>query len=188
MALLGVIILSPILLFFALWIKIADGGSVFYRGVRVGCHGKLFRIFKFRTMVVNAEKLGASSTSDDDERITNIGRFLRKYKLDELPQLINVLIGDMSLVGPRPQVKWAVDLYSEEEKAILSVRPGITDYASLVFSNEGEILKGSKNPDQDYLEKIHPIKTKLGLQYVQNRSLLEDVSIILKTIVRVIKG
>jgi len=188
MALLGLIILSPILLFFSLWIKIADGGPVFYRGVRVGRHGKLFRIFKFRTMVVDAEKLGASSTSDDDERITNIGGFLRKYKLDELPQLINVLTGDMSLVGPRPQVKWAVNLYSEEEKAILSVRPGITDYASLVFSNEGEILKGSKNPDQDYLEKIHPIKTKLALQYVQNRSLLEDVSIILKTIARVIKG
>ncbi len=179
----GILVLSPFLLWVGWRIKKEDGGPVFYRGERVGLNRRLFRIFKFRTMVVDAEQIGASSTSDDDARITKIGKKLRKYKLDELPQLLNVLVGDMSFVGPRPQVKWAVDLYSEQEKAILSVRPGITDNASLFFSNEGEILKGSKNPDQDYLEKIHPIKTQLALKYVQKHSLLEDVKIILKTIV-----
>lgn len=187
-AFLGLFVLSPILVIFASIIKISDGGSVFYRGERVGLHGRPFFIFKFRTMVVNADKIGGSSTSDDDPRITQVGRFLRKYKLDELPQLINVLVGDMSLVGPRPQVKWAVDLYSDEEKVILNFRPGITDYASLLFSNEGEILKGSKNPDQDYLEKIHPIKTDLAMKYVQNHSLMVDIQIILKTIAVVFKG
>lgn len=159
---------------------------MFYRGLRVGLRGQPFCIFKFRTMLVDAEKMGASSTSDDDARITHIGKFLRKYKLDELPQLINVLVGDMSLVGPRPQVKWAVDRYSKDEKVILNFRPGITDYASIFFSNEGEILKGSKNPDQDYLEKIHPIKTNLALKYVQDHSLLGDIKIILKTIAVVV--
>ena len=183
----GLASLSPVLLWSAWHIKSDDGGPVFYRGERVGLRGKPFRIFKFRTMVVDAEKLGASSTSDDDIRITRIGNFLRKYKLDELPQLINVLVGDMSLVGPRPQVKWAVDLYSEEEKVILNLRPGITDDASLLFSNEGEILKGSKNPDQEYLKKIHPIKTNLAMKYVQNHSLLVDIKIILKTIAMVAK-
>ena len=183
----GLLFLSPFLFFIALRIRREDSGPVFYRGERVGLHGKPFRIYKFRTMVVDAEKLGASSTSDDDARITRIGRFLRKYKLDELPQLINVLVGDMSLVGPRPQVKWAVDRYSEEEKVILNFRPGITDYASLLFSNESEILKGSKNPDQDYLEKIHPIKTNLAIKYVQNHSLMVDIKIILKTIAVVVK-
>lgn len=184
----GLILLSPLLLWISWRIKREDSGPVLYRGERVGLHGRIFRIFKFRTMVVNAEKLGHSSTSDNDPRITRSGKFLRKYKLDELPQLINVLKGDMSLVGPRPQVKWAVDLYSEEENAILSVRPGITDYASLIFSNEGELLKGSDNPDQDYLKKIHPIKTKLALKYVQDHSLLEDIKVILKTIVVAFKG
>lgn len=183
----GFVILSPILVFFALRIKIEDGGPVFYRGERVGLEGKLFRIFKFRTMVMNADKIGGSSTSDDDPRITQVGRFLRKYKLDELPQLINVLVGDMSLVGPRPQVKWAVDRYSKEERIILNFRPGVTDYASLFFSNEGEILKGSKNPDHDYLEKIHPIKMNLAMKYVQNHSLLVDIKIIFKTIAMVVK-
>jgi len=186
-ALMGLVILIPILFFFALRIKIEDGGPVFYRGVRVGLHGKLFRIFKFRTMVVNADKIGGSSTAADDDRITRIGKFLRKYKLDELPQLINVLLGDMSFVGPRPQVQWAVDLYSKDEKVILSLRPGITDNASLLFSNEGEILKGSKNPDRDYLEKIHPLKTQLAMKYVQDNSILGDVKIILKTIAAVLQ-
>jgi lipopolysaccharide/colanic/teichoic acid biosynthesis glycosyltransferase len=138
-------------------------------------------------MVVDAEKLGASSTSDDDPRITRIGKFLRKYKLDELPQLINVLKGDMSFVGPRPQVKWAVDLYTEEEKALLNVRPGITDYASLRFPNEGEILKGSKDPDKDYMEKIHPEKMRLGLEYVRNRSFWLDIKLILQTVLAIFR-
>jgi lipopolysaccharide/colanic/teichoic acid biosynthesis glycosyltransferase len=182
----GLIVLGPILIWTAFRIRSEDHGPVFYRGERIGLYGKPFRIYKFRTMVVDAEKLGASSTSDDDTRITRTGRFLRKYKLDELPQLINVLFGDMSLVGPRPQVKWAVDLYSEEEKVILQLRPGITDYASIAFSHEGDILKGSKNPDQDYLDKIHPIKTHLAMQYVKTHSLMVDIKIILKTIAVVV--
>jgi lipopolysaccharide/colanic/teichoic acid biosynthesis glycosyltransferase len=183
----GLVFLSPLLLWIAWRIRREDGGPVFYRGVRVGLHGKPLRIFKFRTMVVDAEKLGASSTSDDDPRITRIGKFLRKYKLDELPQLINVLKGDMSFVGPRPQVKWAVDLYTEEEKALLNVRPGITDYASLRFPNEGEILKGSKDPDKDYMEKIHPEKMRLGLEYVRNRSFWLDIKLILQTVLAIFR-
>jgi lipopolysaccharide/colanic/teichoic acid biosynthesis glycosyltransferase len=133
-------------------------------------------------MVVNAEKLGASSTAEDDARTTRLGRFLRRWKLDELPQLINVVKGEMSFVGPRPQVQWAVDLYTEEEKALLAVRPGITDYASIRFHNEGEILRGSKDPDKDYLEKIAPEKTRLGLKYVRNHSLWIDLKIILASL------
>src|SRR3990170_1646150 len=181
-SLLGLMLTTPILLILAILIKREDGGPVFYRGVRVGLHGNPFRIFKFRTMVVNAEKIGGSSTADDDPRITKIGKFIRKYKLDELPQLINVLKGEMSFVGPRPQVQWAVELYNEEEKILLSVRPGITDYASLKFKNEAEILKGSSNPDKDYLEKIAPEKTRLGLEYVRNSSLWLDVKLIFITL------
>jgi lipopolysaccharide/colanic/teichoic acid biosynthesis glycosyltransferase len=186
-SLLGLTVLSPALFPLAIMIKKEDRGPVFYRGVRIGRYGKPFCIFKFRTMVINAEKMGASSTSDDDQRITRIGRFLRKYKLDELPQLINVLKGEMSFVGPRPQVKWAVDLYTDEEREILNVRPGITDYASLRFPNEGEILKGSHNPDRDYMEKIHPEKMRLSLEYVRNRSFWIDIKIILQTIIAILK-
>ncbi len=181
-SLFGLIFFSPLLLILAFMIKKEDGGPIFYRGVRVGRYGKLFRIFKFRTMVVNAEKIGGSSTADDDPRITKIGKFIRKYKLDELPQLINVLKGEMSFVGPRPQVPWAVELYSEEEKLLITVRPGITDYASIKFKNESEILKGSEDPDRTYLEKIAPEKLRLGLEYVKNSSLWTDIKIIFATI------
>ena len=160
---------------------------MFYRGVRVGLHGKRFRIYKFRTMVVDAEKMGPSSTAEEDPRITCVGRWIRNHKLDELPQLLNVFVGDMSFVGPRPQVQWAVDLYTPEEKTILTVRPGITDYASLRFSNEAEILKGNEDPDKAYLENIHPEKTRLALEYVRNHSLLIDLKLILTT-VRIILG
>lgn len=186
-ALFGLILLSPILLTISLLIKLNDRGPSLYKGVRAGYKGKPFKMLKFRTMVLNAEKIGASSTADDDSRITRVGKFLRKHKLDELPQLINILKGEMSFVGPRPQVKWAVDLYNNEEKQILNVRPGITDYASLKFPNEGEILKGSKNPDKDYMEKIHPEKTRLQLKYVKKHSLWIDLKIILKTFITVIK-
>lgn len=178
----GLLFLSPFLLFIALLIRRNDGGPVFYRAVRVGRHGKLFRIYKFRTMVANADKLGASSTSANDTRITGIGRLLRKYKLDELPQLINVLKGEMSFVGPRPQVPWAVELYNEDQKKLLTVRPGITDYASIKFRHEAEILKGSEDPDRDYLEKIAPEKIRLGLKYVENMSLVTDLRIIFATV------
>ena len=187
-SLFGLVMLSPLLLWIAWRIKQEDNGPVFYRGMRVGLRGKPFRILKFRTMVVDAERMGPSSTAKEDPRITMIGHFLRQYKLDELPQLFNVLLGEMSFVGPRPQVQWAVDLYTPEERAILSVRPGITDYASLKFSNEAEILKGSVDPDKDYMEKIHPKKTRLALQYVGTQSFREDIRIILKTISTVMKS
>ena len=182
----GLIALSPFLLSIAWCIWREDCGPVFYRGERIGLNGKPFRIFKFRTMVIDAEKLGASSTSDDDPRITRIGKFLRKYKLDELPQLINVLLGDMSLVGPRPEVRKFTDLYTEEEKAILTVRPGITDWASIWNPDEGAILAGSADPDQDYLEKIRPEKIRLQLKYVRERTFWTDIKIILLTLKTII--
>lgn len=178
----GLAILSPVMLLMAALIRLEDKGPVLYRGERVGKNHRPFKMLKFRTMVVNAERLGASSTSENDPRITKTGGILRKYKLDELPQLINVLKGEMSLVGPRPQVKWAVELYNENEKRLLSVRPGITDYASIRFRNEGAILKGSKDPDRDYLEKIAPEKIRLGLLYVDEASFLTDLRIILLTL------
>ncbi len=178
------VMLAPLMAAIAMLIKLGSHGPVFYCGERVGLAGKRFRIFKFRTMAVNADKIGGSSTPEDDPRITRIGRFLRKHKLDELPQFLNVLMGDMSMVGPRPQVAWAVDLYTEEEKALLSVRPGITDYASIKFHNEGEILRGSPDPDQFYLEHLAPEKTRLGLVYVRNHSLPIDCWIILMTLLR----
>ncbi|MGA8367078.1 MAG: sugar transferase [Candidatus Acidiferrales bacterium] len=181
-SLLGLALLSPILLATAILIKLDSRGPVFYRGVRVGRHGNPFRIFKFRTMVVNADKIGGSSTPEDDPRLTRIGSSLRKYKLDELPQLFNVLAGEMSLVGPRPQVSWAVERYSVEEKELLKVRPGITDYASLRFRNEGEILRGSADPDKDYWEKVQPEKMRLSLAYVRNQSFWLDCKILMETV------
>jgi lipopolysaccharide/colanic/teichoic acid biosynthesis glycosyltransferase len=175
-------LLSPVLVTIALAIKLTSRGPVFYRGERVGRGGRKFRIYKFRTMVVDAEQRGGSSTADDDPRITAVGRLLRKYKLDELPQFLNVLFGDMSVVGPRPQVAWAVELYTEEEKRLLDVRPGITDYASIKFRNEGEILRGSPDPDRTYLEVIAPEKIRLGLEYVRDHSLWLDCRIILLTV------
>jgi lipopolysaccharide/colanic/teichoic acid biosynthesis glycosyltransferase len=180
-ALVALVVLSPLLLALILWIKLADPGPVFYAGVRVGRGGTPFRMIKFRTMVVDADKVGPSSTAGDDPRITRPGRFMRRYKVDELSQLLNVLRGDMSLVGPRPQVQWAVDLYTPEERALLTVRPGITDFASLRFRNEAEILHGSTDPDKDYLEKIAPLKIRLGLYYVRNYSFAADAKILLAT-------
>ncbi len=178
----GLLLLSPALIVMAALIKRHDGGAVLYAGRRVGRNGVPFRMYKFRTMVLNADKIGGSSTPDDDPRITPIGKFLRRHKLDELPQLINVVKGDMSLVGPRPQVEWAVERYTPEQRQVLSVPPGITDYASLRFPNEGELLKGSTDPDRDYMEKIHPEKMRLSLEYVRNRSLATDVKVIMQTV------
>ena len=186
-SLLGLMLTTPILLILAILIKREDGGPVFYRGVRVGRHGKLFRIFKFRTMVVNAEKIGGSSTADDDPRITKIGKFIRKYKLDELPQLINVLKGEMSFVGPRPEVQHYVNMYTNEEKAILNVKPGITDWASMWNSDEGAILAGSTDAEKTYMEKIRPEKIRLQLKYVKERSFWVDVIMVFQTLFKLIK-
>jgi len=178
----GLLFLSPVLFFIAWKIKSQDGGPVFYRGVRVGLHGKPFLIYKFRTMVVNADKIGGPSTADDDPRITGVGKFLRKNKLDELPQLINVFKGEMSIVGPRPEVKQYVDMFSEDEKAILTVRPGITDWASIWNSDEGAVLAGSADAEKAYMEKIRPEKIRLQLKYVREHSLWVDLKIIFETI------
>jgi len=179
--LVALIVLSPILLVLALIIKITSPGPVFYRGVRVGKNGVPFRIFKFRTMVINAEQLGGSATAEDDPRITPIGRFIRRNKLDEFPQFINVLVGDMSLVGARPEVKKYVEMYTEEEKLILDLRPGITDWASIWNSNEAAVLEGSNDPEKTYEELIRPTKLALQLFYARNHSLLVDVKILFHT-------
>lgn len=178
----GLALLSPVLLAIAVLIKLDSRGPVFYRGVRAGRHGNPFRIFKFRTMVVDAEKIGGPSSSSDDPRITRAGNFLRRYKLDELPQLLNVVRGEMSLVGPRPEVIGEVRLYTPEESQLLQIQPGITDWASIRFRNEGEILRGSSDPHQTYRERIRPEKIRLGLDYVQNHSFLMDCKIILETL------
>jgi lipopolysaccharide/colanic/teichoic acid biosynthesis glycosyltransferase len=182
----GLILISPFLLALSILIKREDEGAVFYRGARVGLNGKVFRIFKFRTMVVNADRMGGSSTADDDPRITRIGKKLRKHKLDELPQLMNVFLGDMSLVGPRPEVPHYVNMYTDEEKAILTVRPGITDWASLWNPDEGAILAGSMDPEKAYMEKIRPEKLRLQLKYVRERSLWVDCKIIGQTILAIL--
>lgn len=186
LSLFGLLLLSPVLIITAIFIKKGDSGPVFYRGVRVGRYGRLFRIFKFRTMVVNAEKLGGPSTADDDPRLTKAGKFIRKYKLDELPQLINVLKGEMSLVGPRPEVPFYVNMFTEEEKAILSVCPGITDWASLWDSDEGAILAGCSDPEKVYMEKIRPGKIRLQLKYVRGYSFWVDLGIIFQTLFKII--
>ena len=182
LSLLGLIVLAPVFAAVAAAIKIESAGPVFYRGVRAGRYGKAFRIFKFRTMVEDADKIGGPSSSADDPRITRVGNFLRRYKLDELPQLLNVVKGEMSLVGPRPEVLQEVVLYTEEEKRLLEVRPGITDWASIRFRDEGEILRGSADPHAAYREKIRPEKIRLGLEYVEGRSFLIDCKIIFRTL------
>ena len=174
----ALVALAPALAAIAAAIRLGSPGPVLYRGVRAGRGGRPFDMLKFRTMVDGAERMGVSSTAEDDRRITRVGRFLRRIKLDELPQLLNVLRGEMSLVGPRPQVPWAVARYSPEERRVLSVRPGITDPASLRFRNEGEILKGSTDPDRTYMELIHPEKMRLSLAYVESRTFLGDLRII----------
>lgn len=178
----GLVLLCPVLIVIAAAIKLGSPGPVFYRGVRAGLGGRRFRIYKFRTMVVDAEKLGGPTTSDTDPRLTSVGERLRKYKLDELPQLINVFVGDMSLVGPRPQVTDIVADYDTEERRLLEVRPGITDYASLKFRDEGGMLEGYDDPHEAYMRIIHPEKIRLGLEYVDNHNLLEDIRIILRTV------
>ncbi|MDD5145569.1 MAG: sugar transferase [Candidatus Pacebacteria bacterium] len=183
---LGLVILSPFLLLISLLIKLNSKGQVFYRGIRIGKDGKQFRIFKFRTMVENAEKLGGPSTAGDDVRLTKLGKFLKKYQIDELPQLINVLKGEMSFVGPRPEVPFYIDLLSEEErKTILSVPQGMTDYASLWNFHEGDVLKGSADPEKAYQEKIRPEKIKLQIKYVKENSFFTDIKIILKTVAKI---
>jgi len=185
-ALLGLILLSPFLIIIGLLIKLDSKGPVFYRGERVGKFGKIFKVWKLRTMVPNAEKIGTIHASRNDSRITKIGKFLRRYKIDELPQLINIFKGEMSFVGPRPQVKYYVDLYNEEDKISLNVRPGMTDYATICYINQEDMVD-EENVDKSYQEKIEPQKNKLRVEYAKNNSLFIDAKIIFQTILVIVK-
>lgn len=187
LALIGLIILSPVFILVAILIKKEDKGSIFFRQIRVGQNGKLFKIYKFRTMVENAEKLGAQVTKGDDPRVTKIGKILRKYKIDELPQLINVLKGEMSIVGPRPEVPKYVEAYKEEYKEILKVKPGITDYAALEYIDEEKLLKDALDPEEIYLKKILPEKIKYYKKYIDDISFWTDIKLIIKTLIGIIK-
>ncbi len=172
-------LLLPLVVVIAVLIKLDNPGPVFYRGVRIGRYGKPFRMFKFRTMIVNADRIGPASTAADDPRVTRTGRILRQLNLDELPQFLNVLLGQMSIVGPRPEVPEVVALYPEDERqAVLSVRPGITDWATLWIRDEGRRLEGSTDPHRTYLEEIWPMKRRLQLEYIRTRSLATDLKII----------
>ena len=177
----GLLVLSPVLLVAAIWIKLDSRGPVFYRQVRVGYKNKDFRIFKFRSMRIGADKGSLVTIGGRDPRITRSGYFIRKYKLDELPQLINVFIGDMSLVGPRPEVRHYVDYWTPEQMHVLDVRPGITDPASIKFRNENELMGKAENPEEYYINVIMQEKIKLYLEYVENASFLYDLRLIFKT-------
>jgi len=184
--LVGSVILSPVLLVIALLIWIDSGRPIFYRGVRSGLYGKPFRIFKFRTMVGNAEKIGGPSTALNDPRLTRLGKFLRKYKLDELPQLFNILKGEMSVIGPRPQVEQYVKRYSPEEQIILTVKPGLTDYASIKFINLEQLL-GDQDVDEKYIREIEPIKNELRVKYAKENSFFIDLKILFMTIMQMFR-
>ena len=187
LSLVGLVVLAPILIVLAIWIKIDSKGPVFYKQVRVGQNGIDFGLFKFRSMVVDADKKGLITVGGRDPRITRSGYFIRKYKLDELPQLINVLVGDMSLVGPRPEVRKYVNLYTDEQQKVLSVKPGITDYASIEYMDENEILGKSSDPEKTYIEEIMPEKIKYNMKYISNKSLFEYFKIILLTVLKIVR-
>ena len=182
----GLIILLPFMIIIAILIKLDSKGPVFFKQVRVTKNGREFKIFKYRTMKIGSDKYSQITVGKDD-RITKIGMFLRKYKLDEIPQLINVLLGDMSLVGPRPEVPKYVALYTEGQKEILKVRAGITDYASIEFSDENDLLASEADPEKAYIEKIMPKKIELNKKYLSEISMLTDIKIILLTIKKILK-
>jgi len=181
-SLFGIIILSPFLLIIAILVALDSKGGAFYRQVRVGKNGKQFKLFKFRTMHTDSDKKGLLTVGMRDSRVTRIGYSLRKYKFDELPQLFNVLLGDMSIVGPRPEVPKYVAMYTDEQKKVLSVKPGITDYASIVYSGENDILARADNPEEVYITKVMPAKLKLNLKYIDEMSFTRDIGIIFRTL------
>ncbi len=187
-SLLGILVTSPILLVVALLIKLTSKGPVFYKQERIGKNEKPFRILKFRTMVANADAQGLKITVGGDKRITGVGNFLRKSKLDELPQLFNVLFGQMSLVGPRPEVAEYVNLYTEEQRKVLSVRPGITDYASVCFRNENEILAQAEDPQKEYIEHIMPLKLRYNQKYIEEMGVFTDLKLIFLTVYVILGG
>jgi len=181
----GLIILSPFFIIICLLVGLTSKGGVFYLQTRVGKNNKDFKLFKFRTMFTDSDKKGLLTVGGRDPRITPIGYYLRKYKLDELPQLLNVFFGSMSLVGPRPEVRKYVDLYNDEQKKVLLVKPGITDYASLEYFSENELLAKSSNPEETYINEIMPAKLELNQKYILKNNLLVDVQIVFKTIKRI---
>ena len=183
----GLILLSPLFFIVSVWIKLDSIGPVFYRQMRVGRYNKDFKIFKFRTMRVGADKGSLVTIGGRDPRVTRIGYYLRKFKIDELPQLINVFIGDMSLVGPRPEVRHYVNYWTSEQLHVLDVRPGITDPASIKFRNENELMESAEDPESFYINVIMQEKLKLYLEYVHNASFWYDIKLIFKTIYTVVK-
>ena len=186
-SLLGIIILIPFLLIICIFIVAGSGFPVFYLQTRVGKDGKDFNLFKFRTMANNSDKKGLLTIGGRDSRVTKIGYYLRKYKLDELPQLLNVFIGDMSLVGPRPEVRKYVNLYNDMQKKVLHVKPGITDLASIEFFDENEMLGKSLNPEQTYITEVMPKKLELNLLYIEQRGFIMDLKIICNTLLKIVK-
>ena len=185
-SILGLTILSPFLFILSIAIIIESKGGIFYLQTRVGKNNKDFKLYKFRSMQINSDKKGLLTIGDKDNRITKIGKFIRKYKLDELAQLLNVIKGDMSLVGPRPEVRKYVDLYNKKQLKVLSVKPGVTDYASIEYRNENEILAKSDNPEKDYIEEVMPYKLELNMKFINDRSLYNYFKIIFITIFRII--
>lgn len=181
------LIFFPVGILISLAITMESRGGVFYRQERIGRYGMPFKVFKFRTMKVDSEKLGTLTVGMKDNRITAVGVFLRKLKLDEFPQFLNVLVGQMSIVGPRPEVKEYVDLYSEEQRKVLDVKPGITDYASLEYFKENELLGKSDNPRQTYIDEIMPAKLELNKKYLTNPTIIEDIKIMWKTFLKMVK-
>lgn len=177
----GLILFSPLFLLIAFLIKCNSKGPVFYKQTRVGKNDKDFKIYKFRSMFIDSDKKGLLTVGDKDNRVTNIGFYLRKYKIDELPQLINVFLGEMSFVGPRPEVRKYVNLYSEQQKKVLFVKPGITDLASVVYRNENEILSKQENPEKYYIKVIMKEKIEINLNYIANRNFFKDIWVIFRT-------
>lgn len=177
----GLILLCPLFVIVAIWIKLDSEGPVFYRQVRVGRKNKDFRIYKFRSMAVDSDKKGLITIGGKDSRVTRVGYYIRKYKIDELPQLINVFIGDMSFVGPRPEVRKYVDMYTAEQLRVLDVRPGITDAASIKYRNENDLLATQSNPELYYIQVIMQDKLQINLDYVANHSFIKDINLIFKT-------
>lgn len=184
---LGLIALSPLFAILAVWIKLDSRGPVFYRQTRVGRHNRDFRLFKFRSMRPDSDKLGLITIGGHDPRVTRSGYYIRKYKLDEFPQLINVFLGDMSLVGPRPEVRKYVDMYTPEQLKVLDVRPGITSLASIRYRNENDILAASSDPDHAYIEQVMPDKLAIDLEYVDKASLLTDIALIFSTFKEIVR-
>ncbi|MCC6690503.1 MAG: sugar transferase [Bacteroidia bacterium] len=185
-SLIAIILFFPICVIVALWIVLDTKGGVFYIQKRVGRDNKDFGMLKFRTMYANADKQGLLTIGTKDKRITPAGYFLRKYKIDELPQLLNVLIGQMSVVGPRPEVRKYVEMYTQQQLTVLSIKPGITDYASIVYVNENELLSSQQNPDEFYVKEVMPAKLNMNLYYIKNRNIFIDLKIIFRTVFKII--